>query len=113
MLFRSSFFMVFMSGRFIPAMAMITSSAEPRLRGGFMSLNTSVQQFASAFAAFGSGLIVGQAADGKLTGYGIVGYVSTGLVIVSIALASRLRRESISAVDFVAARKNADEGGTR
>ncbi len=98
----TSFFMVFMSGRFIPAMAMITSSAEPRLRGGFMSLNTSVQQFASAFAALGSGLVVGQAADGKLTGYGTIGFISAGLVIVSIALASRLRRESIVAVDFVA-----------
>ncbi len=90
-------------GRFIPAnMAMITSSAEPRLRGGFMSLNTSVQQFASAFAALGSGLIVGQAADGRLTGYGTIGFISAGLVIVSIMLASRLRRESLIAVDFVA-----------
>ena len=109
----TSFFMVFMSGRFIPAMAMITSSAEPRLRGGFMSLNTSVQQFASAFAAFGSGLIVGQSEDGKLTGYGTIGFISTGLVIISIVLASRLRRESTSAVDFVAARKTAGGAGPR
>ncbi len=87
----TSCFMVFMSGRFIPAMAMITSSAEPRLRGGFMSLNTSVQQFASAFASLGSGLIVGQAADGRITGYGTIGFLSAGLVVVSIFLASRLR----------------------
>jgi predicted MFS family arabinose efflux permease len=101
----TSCFMVFMSGRFIPAMAMITSSAEPRLRGGFMSLNTSVQQFASAFAALGSGLIIGQAPDGKLTGYGTIGFISAGLVIVSILLASRLRRESSAAVDFVPRKK--------
>jgi predicted MFS family arabinose efflux permease len=101
----TSFFMVFMSGRFIPAMAMITSSAEPRLRGGFMSLNTSVQQFASAFAALGSGLIVGQAADGKLTGYGTIGFISAGLVVVSIVLASRLRSESSVAVDFATAKE--------
>ena len=88
----TSFFMVFMSGRFIPAMAMITSSAEPRLRGGFMSLNTSVQQFASAFASLGSGLIVGQASDGRISGYGTIGFISAGLVIASILLASRLRK---------------------
>lgn len=89
----TSCFMVFMSGRFIPAMAMITSSAEPRLRGGFMSLNTSVQQFGSGFASLGSGLIVGQAADGRITGYGTIGFISAGLVVVSIYLASRLRKK--------------------
>ena len=87
----TSLFMVFMSGRFIPGMAMITSSAEPRLRGGFMSLNTSVQQFASALASLGSGFIVGQAADGRITGYGTIGFISATLVVVSIALAARLR----------------------
>ena len=36
----TTFFMVFVSGRFIPGMAMVTNSVEARYRGGFMSLNS-------------------------------------------------------------------------
>src|SRR5688572_16049736 len=40
-------FMVTMSGRFSPAMTMITNAVEARYRGGFMSVNAAVQQAAS------------------------------------------------------------------
>lgn len=38
-------------GRSIPAMAMITGSVEPRLRGGFMSANSAIQHIAAGVAS--------------------------------------------------------------
>ena len=36
------------SGRMVPAMALITASAAPRDRGGFMSMNAAVQHLGPA-----------------------------------------------------------------
>ena len=51
--FRSSVarLMICMSGRFVPAMALMTACIEARHRGGFMSVNSSVQQLAAGLAA--------------------------------------------------------------
>jgi predicted MFS family arabinose efflux permease len=79
------------SGRFVPAMAMITATTVPRLRGGFMSVNGSVQQFAMGVAALVAGLMVDQAPDGRLTGYGTVGLVAAAFTTASVVIAGRLR----------------------
>ena len=84
-------FFVFVTGRFGPAMALVTGSVEPRLRGSFMSFNASVQQLGggSCVALRRAGL--GRAADGTLTRYGWVGFVAMGSTLVVIALALRIR----------------------
>ncbi|HTP42601.1 MAG TPA: MFS transporter [Nitrospiria bacterium] len=87
----STVFMICMSGRFVPAMALMTSSVESRYRGGFMSLNTSVQQFSSGLAAFLSGQIIGQAPGGVMTHFPAVGLLSVGCGFTSIYLARFLR----------------------
>ncbi|MFY8131591.1 MAG: MFS transporter, partial [Bacteroidia bacterium] len=56
----SSLFFICSGGRMIPANAMITSSVPMKIRGGFMSVNSSVQHLSSAFAAFISSQIVFQ-----------------------------------------------------
>ncbi len=84
-------FMVTMSGRFVPAMAMVTSAGEAKLRGGFMSLNSAVQQFASAASTFFSGFLVTTLPGGRIEGYGLIGWVSGGLALAAILLAFRLR----------------------
>ncbi len=85
-------FMVTMTGRFVPAIAMITGSAEARHRGGFMSLNSCVQ---SVFSGVGTGLggflIIDQPHQ-PLRHYGMIGWIAAGLAIGCIGLASRLRR---------------------
>ena len=58
---------VLVPGRIGPAMALVTGSVSPRLRGSFMSFNASVQQLGSGVATFVAGLIIGRAADGTLT----------------------------------------------
>lgn len=86
----STVFMVCSSGRVVPAMAMLTSSIEPRYRGGFMSINSSVQQLSSGVAAWASGHIIGQHA-GHMTRFGAVGLVSVACGLLAIYLSRYLK----------------------
>lgn len=52
-------FMVLVSGRAVPMMAMITTIVAPALRGSYMSFSNSIQQLSSAVAAFFGGMIIG------------------------------------------------------
>jgi predicted MFS family arabinose efflux permease len=84
-------FMVLVTGRFGPAMALVSGSAEPRVRGSFMSLNAAIQQAGAGVAAFVAGSMVGKVASGELTGFGNVGWLATGFTLVAVALAFRIR----------------------
>ena len=84
-------FFVFVPGRFGPAMALMTGSVSPRLRGSFMSFNASVQQLGSGVAAYIAGLIIGRAGDGTLTRYGWVGWLAAGFTLLAILLAWHIR----------------------
>ena len=83
-------FFVFVPGRFGPAMALMTGSVSPRLRGSFMSFNASVQQLGSGVAAYVAGLVIGRAGDGTLTRYGWVGWLAAGFTLLAIVLARRI-----------------------
>jgi predicted MFS family arabinose efflux permease len=84
-------FFVLVSGRFGPGMALISASAEPRLRGSFMSFNASIQQLGSGLAALTAGLVIGRAPDGTLTHFGIVGWIAVACTLLAIWLANRIR----------------------
>ena len=86
----SVIFMVFVSGRFVPAMALVISSVEPRLRGGFMSINSAIQQLGLGAASFLAGTIIGHGAGGTLTNYWLVGLIAVGATLLAIALAWRV-----------------------
>ena len=47
-----------LSGRMIPGMAILTSAANPALRGTFMTLNASVQSAGMGVAAFVGGQLI-------------------------------------------------------
>jgi MFS family permease len=87
----SSLFFVGMSGRFGPASTLVANAVAPRFRGGFMSLNSAVQQGASALANLVGGALVTRDAAGQLLGYGRVGWLATGAFLVTLVLAHRLR----------------------
>jgi len=78
-------------GRMIAAMAMITSSVEPRRRGAFLSANASVQHLASGFGAYIGGAIVSEAPDGRILHFGLVGWIAAFSTLASIWLAGRVR----------------------
>jgi predicted MFS family arabinose efflux permease len=86
----TTFFFVLVSGRFIPAMAIITSAAQPKLRGTFMSLNSTVQSLAMGLAATLSGYIISQDRNGHIIGYQNVGYVAIAANLLAIWYVSRI-----------------------
>jgi predicted MFS family arabinose efflux permease len=86
----TSFFFIVISGRVVPAMAMITSTAIPQNRGSFMSFNSSVQQLTAGVAAFISGAIVTENSSGQLVNYNVVGYLAIVACFLSIWAASRI-----------------------
>ncbi|MGA8655420.1 MAG: MFS transporter [Chthoniobacterales bacterium] len=87
----STFFMISMTGRFVPAMAMITSSVEPEHRGGFMSVNSAVAQFSAALAATVAGWVIHDGANHQLVGFGNVAWIYAGWATVGLWLASGIR----------------------
>lgn len=87
----TSGFMVFAAARMVPAQAMLLTAVSPNIRGAFMSVNTSVQQFATGVAPMiASGLLV-ENADGGLDGFSLVGLLSACSGGISILLAGFLK----------------------
>jgi MFS transporter, DHA1 family, inner membrane transport protein len=87
----TALFMVTMSGRFAPAMTMVSNAIENRYRGGFMSVNSSMQQAATGLANLTAGLLVTSDATGHLVGYPRLGAVAVACFGLTFWLASRLR----------------------
>lgn len=86
----STSFFVLTSGRMIPAMAIIASSAQPALRGTFMSLNGTMQSLAMGLATTLAGFVISLDASGKIVGYPLVGYVAVGANLLAIWFAARI-----------------------
>ena len=84
-------FMVFVSGRFVPAMAIVTGAAQPNLRGAFLSFNSAIQQLGSSAAALASGFFIGHSASGMLSGYWISGLIAVGCTVIAIWLSRKVR----------------------
>ena len=84
-------FMVSMSSRFTPAMTMVTNAVEARYRGGFMSVNSAVQQAASGLANILAGIFVTAEPSGHLAGLPLLGYVSIAFFILTVLCAAELR----------------------
>ena len=83
-------FFVLTSGRMIPAMAVIASSAQPKLRGTFMSLNGTVQSLAMGLATTLAGFLTSLDGSGRIVGYPLVGYVAVGANLLAIGFAARI-----------------------
>lgn len=82
----TTMFFIFIGGRMIPALTVITSTAMPKHRGGFMAFVTSFQQIASAMAAFVAGLIIVKNEQGQLGNYLYVGLIAVAASIACIVL---------------------------
>lgn len=73
-LINSTAFFVLVSGRMIPAMAIVSQVVEAKVRGTFMSLVGSVQMLASGLASVIAGMVVTIGVDGRMEHYNLVGY---------------------------------------
>ena len=87
----TTMFFVFVSGRMVPGMALITQAAKPELRGTFMSLNGSVQSAAMGLASLVGGALIGRDAQGFVTGYEHCGWVAVVLTLAALWWVGRLQ----------------------
>jgi predicted MFS family arabinose efflux permease len=87
----STLLFICMSGRMVPAMAMMTAAVEARDRGGFMSINSSVQQLTVSLTAWLGGLILAKTPDGHMTHFPINGLISITCAYTCIYLARFLK----------------------
>jgi len=83
-------FFVLVSGRMIPAMAIVTSAAQPKLRGTFMSLNATTQSLAMGLATTLGGYIITQNSAGQIVGYERVGYIAMTANVLAILFVARI-----------------------
>lgn len=83
-------FFILVPGRMVPAMAIVTSAANPARRGTFMSMNSSVQSLASGTAAYIGGLIISKDNSGLIQHYSTSGYVAIAVSLCAIWLAGRI-----------------------
>jgi predicted MFS family arabinose efflux permease len=89
----TSFFMMTGSGRFIPAMTIVSAVVKPQERGTFMSLENAARQLSSGMASQIAGLIIGSGMAGALTNYNVVGYVGIITSLVAIVIAYRIKNK--------------------
>ena len=87
---------IFMSGRMVPGMAIITSATAGPLRGTFMSLNGAVQSLAMGVAAFAGGALIHRDAAGQVQGYGHAGWLAAVLTLLSVAWVTRVRLNRVA-----------------
>ena len=86
----STLFFVCGSGRMIPGMAMLTSAANPALRGTFMTLNASVQSAAMGLAALAGGAIISRDATGLVQHYWGSALIGAVASVLAVLVAGRL-----------------------
>jgi predicted MFS family arabinose efflux permease len=84
-------FFVLVSGRMVPAMAVIASAAQPKLRGTFMSLNATTQSLSMGLATTLAGFIITQDAGGQIIDYATVGYVAMAANVLAIWFVARIK----------------------
>ena len=87
----TSVFITFASSRVVPAQAMMIRSADPTMRGAFMSLNTAVSHLATGVGPVIAGSIIGEEfPGGPLTHYGMVGIVAASFGLIAMTLSFML-----------------------
>jgi predicted MFS family arabinose efflux permease len=84
-------FMIGIMSRMVPAMALTSSLPKMQDRGAYMSVSSSLQQIAGGVAAAVGGMIVVQKTKfSPLEHYNTLGYVITGLSLISVYMLYRV-----------------------
>jgi predicted MFS family arabinose efflux permease len=91
----TTLFFVCMSGRMIPGMAMLTSAANPAVRGTFMTLNSAVQSGAMGLAALVGGNLIGRDAQGLVQNYWMAAALGASASLMTIFVARKLNLHQV------------------
>jgi predicted MFS family arabinose efflux permease len=80
------------TGRMISASALTSAVPAPADRGAYMSISSSLQQLSGGVASYLAGLIVYQAADGRIEHYSRLGLVVATTTLLTLFLMYRVHR---------------------
>ena len=69
------------------AVALIAGSVDAEIRGGFSSLNSSMQQVPAEAASLLGGIIIQENADGSLQHFNRVGHAAIFICLLSVGIA--------------------------
>ncbi|MBU0751105.1 MAG: MFS transporter [Gammaproteobacteria bacterium] len=89
----TTLFFMLVPGRMVPAMAIVTSAAQPKLRGTFLAINAATLQFTSGMAAVVGGLIITTDAAGAIARYDWSGYLATAITLLAMLAVGRIRMQ--------------------
>jgi predicted MFS family arabinose efflux permease len=78
------------SARMVSAQALASAIPAPQDRGAYMSISSSMQQFAGGVASGCAGLIVTQSGDGPLEHYERLGYVVAVAIAATVVMMARI-----------------------
>jgi MFS transporter, DHA1 family, inner membrane transport protein len=85
------FFMIAMTGRMVPLQALLITVPKPAVRGAFLSANSSFLALGSGFGAWVGGLMLSNAPDGSIVGYGNNGLLAAALALFVFLWVSRVK----------------------
>ncbi len=97
----TTLFFIFGGGRMVPAQALVTSVVPPSLRGGFMNLNSSLQQLSLGLASFIGSMIITKNAAGEMQHYDTIGYISIGVSLVCLAVTWKVKAVQMTRTDKI------------
>lgn len=84
-------FFVFVSGRMIPGMALVSAAGNPRNRGTFMTLNSSMQSAAMGLAALVGGYVISRSPEGLIENFWLCSIIAIAFNLIALLIARKVR----------------------
>jgi predicted MFS family arabinose efflux permease len=97
----TTLFFIVAGGRMVPAQALVTSVVPPELRGGFMNLNSSLQQLSLGLTAYIGGMIITKNPAGELQNYEIIGYISIAISMICLFITWKVKAVDMKEVEHI------------
>lgn len=88
----TTLFFVLGSARFIPTVSALTNLIEPQYRGGYLSINSALQQTCAGMATQSAGFMIVSQADNTLVGYNYVGYMALVATVITLYIFSQIEK---------------------
>ena len=87
----TTLFMVLVTGRVIPLMALVVASVRPHLRGSFMTFHMSIQQLSAGLGSLLAGSMMVITPLGEIMHFDTVGVMAAVITVIGILLITQLK----------------------
>ncbi|PTN11955.1 MFS transporter [Nitrosomonas aestuarii] len=87
----TTLFMILVTGRIIPLMALVAACVRPHLRGSFMTFHMSIQQLSAGLGSLLAGSMMVMTVHGEMLHFDTVGMIAAVITVIGILLVTRLK----------------------